>query len=55
MAVLPRAVNSTDVGVAPYYLMAFEPGGISTSAFIGTDPSHLNWQVDHEAGRCMHQ
>jgi hypothetical protein len=31
--------------------MAFEPGGISTTTFIGTNRTNLNWQVNHAAGR----
>lgn len=48
--------NSTVIGTPPYYLMAFEVGGIPTTNFAGTDPNSLNWQVNHQAGEpCYRQ
>lgn len=46
----PSTNDSTALGTPPYYFMAFEPGGFSTSSFVGTNPKNLTWQVDHAAG-----
>jgi len=43
--------DSNALGTPPYYLMAFEPAGISTTSFVGTSPSNLSWQVNHAAGK----
>ncbi|KIM87767.1 hypothetical protein PILCRDRAFT_814482 [Piloderma croceum F 1598] len=45
------STNDTNaLGTPPYYLMAFEPGGFSTTSFVGTSPTNLSWQVNHAAG-----
>lgn len=52
--ILPLAISNTTMysfGSAPYYLMAFEPDGFTTTTFVGTDHSNLTWQVNHAAGQ----
>lgn len=44
-------IKLSTFGSAPYYFMAYEPGGFSTATFSGTDPSDLTWQVKYGAGR----
>ncbi|CCM00033.1 uncharacterized protein FIBRA_02059 [Fibroporia radiculosa] len=39
--------NASELGVPPYYLIAFEAGGIPTTSMIGSEPSQLRWQVGH--------
>lgn len=56
MQVLPLAFNTTySFGTPGYYLMAFEPDGISTTTFVGVDHSNLTWQVNHAAGQSQHE
>ena len=45
--------NATSTGVPPYYLIAFEVGGIPTTTMIGNDPQNLSWTAIHKAGRAM--
>lgn len=46
--------GSTAVGVAPYYLIAFEPNGIPTTTMVGSDPNNLMWTANHKQGSlCM--
>ncbi|KII84724.1 hypothetical protein PLICRDRAFT_179070 [Plicaturopsis crispa FD-325 SS-3] len=42
--------DTTAIGTPPYYMIAFEPGAVPTTSFIGNDPNNLTWQVDHKAG-----
>ena len=50
---LPLVIESvTDdpsaLGVPPYYLMAFELGGVPTTTVVPS--TNLSWQVTHKAG-----
>lgn len=38
------------LGVAPYYLIAFEVGGIPTTTMVGSDPHNLSWTANHKQG-----
>ncbi|KAJ7595329.1 hypothetical protein C8J56DRAFT_775704, partial [Mycena floridula] len=38
------------VPVPPYYMMAFEIGGIPTTTLLGSNVSNLKWTVDHAPG-----
>lgn len=42
--------NITTLGTPPYYVIAIEANGFSTTSLVGTDPSNLSWQVNHAAG-----
>ena len=49
--------NST--GVPPYYLFAFEVGGIPTAQMVGSDPANLTWIANYRQGEgcvpnCVH-
>ena len=46
--------NTAAVGVPPYYLIAFEAGGIPTTTMIGSDPNNLSWQAIHKRGESLH-
>ncbi|GJE96422.1 hypothetical protein PsYK624_126190 [Phanerochaete sordida] len=37
-------------GVPPFYMLAFEPGGVPTTSVLGSDPTQLAWQVNHVRG-----
>ncbi|KAK7679058.1 hypothetical protein QCA50_018002 [Cerrena zonata] len=50
IVVTPINSSVTDIGVAPYTMYAFQPGGIPTMQNIGSDPNNLTWQVDHSSG-----
>ncbi|GJE96424.1 hypothetical protein PsYK624_126210 [Phanerochaete sordida] len=39
--------------VAPYYMLAFEPGGVPTTSMIGHDRSNLWWQANHQRGSSL--
>lgn len=39
--------NASSLGVAPYYMAAFEAGGVPTVTLVGTTTSNLSWQVRH--------
>ncbi|GJE96426.1 hypothetical protein PsYK624_126230 [Phanerochaete sordida] len=43
--------SSSQAGVPPYYMLALEPSGIPTTSLIGSDPSNLWWQANHQNGR----
>ncbi|KAJ7595332.1 hypothetical protein C8J56DRAFT_775523, partial [Mycena floridula] len=43
-------VEDNREAVAPYYMMAFEIGGIPTTTLLGSDVSNLRWTVDHVPG-----
>ena len=45
--------NSTYSPVPPFYMLSFEPGGISRSDFLGSDPQNLTWMVRHPQGMCL--
>lgn len=45
-----RTDNASAVGIPPYYLMAFVPGGIPTTSLVGSDPNNLTWTVNQPAG-----
>ena len=53
---LPVLVSSTNVsnpgaiGIPPYYMLAFELGGVPTTSMIGADLNNLQWQVNHARG-----
>ncbi|KZT35557.1 hypothetical protein SISSUDRAFT_1051199 [Sistotremastrum suecicum HHB10207 ss-3] len=34
----------------PFYMMAYEVNGPTTSSFLGSDPNSLSWQINHAAG-----
>ncbi|KZS94133.1 hypothetical protein SISNIDRAFT_549343 [Sistotremastrum niveocremeum HHB9708] len=34
----------------PFYMMAYEVKGPTTSSFLGSDPKSLSWQINHAAG-----
>jgi hypothetical protein len=36
--------------VPPYYLVAFEAGGLSTVSYVGYDVGNLIWTVNHLTG-----
>ena len=38
-------------GIPPYYMFAFEVGGIPTTQMIGSDPANLTWIADHKQGK----
>lgn len=42
--------NGSFLGVPPYFLVAFELGGIPTQANIGSDYGNLSWKADHKRG-----
>ncbi|GJE96423.1 hypothetical protein PsYK624_126200 [Phanerochaete sordida] len=46
-------ISLIGVGQPPYYMLAFESGGISTSSQIGYDPANLWWQVNHKQGSSL--
>ncbi|KAI0942404.1 hypothetical protein AcW1_003046 [Taiwanofungus camphoratus] len=45
--------NASAIGMPPYYLIAFEPGGVPTTSLVGSDPSHLSWRVNHKSGSAL--
>ncbi|KZP24229.1 hypothetical protein FIBSPDRAFT_888957 [Athelia psychrophila] len=47
VAALP---NSTSMGVPPYYMIAYESGGIPTTTNIGTNATNLSWQAGYGIG-----
>ncbi|KAI0084381.1 hypothetical protein BDY19DRAFT_909858 [Irpex rosettiformis] len=49
----PLTSNSTYTGVGPYYMFAFEPGGVPSVAMIGEDPKKLTWQNTHKSGSTL--
>ena len=51
LMVMNRTSNASDIGIPPYYLIAFSPGEIPTTSFIGTDPKDLSWTVNHPCGK----
>lgn len=42
-------------GTQPYYLIAYEPGGLSVAKFVGTDHNNLTWQVKFAAGQLLYE
>jgi hypothetical protein len=42
--------NLTALGTPPYYVIAIEANGFTTTSFVGTDPNNLSWQVNHATG-----
>ena len=42
--------DTTALGVPPYYLLAFEAGGVPTTTMVGSDPANLSWQAIHKRG-----
>lgn len=46
----PLLSNSSVIGVAPFYLIAFEVGGIPTTTMVGSNPSNLSWTANHKRG-----
>ncbi|KAH7886630.1 hypothetical protein F5I97DRAFT_1021469 [Phlebopus sp. FC_14] len=50
ISISPSNGNSSNVGMGPYYLLAFEPSGTSTTTLLGHTPSSLRWQVTHSIG-----
>lgn len=42
--------DTSAVGVPPYYVVAFEPGGVPTTQNVGNSSGNLSWLVDHAAG-----
>ncbi|TCD71080.1 hypothetical protein EIP91_000172 [Steccherinum ochraceum] len=47
------ANDSTKLGTPPYYLLAFELGGVPTTTMVGTDPTKLSWQANHARGSSL--
>ncbi|KAI5122265.1 hypothetical protein M0805_007129 [Coniferiporia weirii] len=45
--------NVSDVGVSPYYLIAFKEDGVPTTSYIGSDPNNLSWQVNQANGSTL--
>lgn len=45
-----RTSNPSDLGVPPYSMYTFEPGGVPHIQRIGSDPTSLSWTVDHLPG-----
>ena len=50
MVVTPGTGSTASLGTPPYYMLAFQPGGVTTRSLLGTDPANLQWTVDHPAG-----
>ncbi|KAL4248206.1 hypothetical protein ABKN59_007149 [Abortiporus biennis] len=53
LPIIVESLNASDpssVGVAPYYLIAFKPGGIPTTTPIGSNVAQLSWTVNHARG-----
>lgn len=51
MVIMPLDSNDPSaLGVGPYYMLAFEIGGIPTTSMIGNDPADLWWQANHKQG-----
>lgn len=50
LSIIPLNNATTYTGVPPYYLLAFEPGGIPTTTAVGSNPQNLTWQVAHKRG-----
>lgn len=50
LVIIPPASNASAVGVPPYYLLAFEPGGVPTTTMVGRDPKNLTWIANHKQG-----
>ena len=50
LVIIPPASNASAVGVPPYYLLAFEPGGVPTTTMVGSDPKNLTWIANHKQG-----
>lgn len=46
-----KSSNASALGVPPYYMLAFELGGVPTTTMVGSDPSKLSWQVRHKRGK----
>lgn len=46
----PRNPTDQLQGVGPFTMYAFKVGGIPTTQVIGSDPTNLNWVVDHSPG-----
>ena len=49
--IVPQTSTPNNVGVPPYYLFAFEAGGIPSVSMIGTDHNNLSWQNTHKRGK----
>ncbi|RDX44635.1 hypothetical protein OH76DRAFT_1307195, partial [Lentinus brumalis] len=47
---IPLNTSTTDLGVAPYYMMAYAERGSTTVSLIGNDPTQLTWQVQNPKG-----
>ena len=52
MSLIVQSVSNdtSAVGVPPYYLMAFESGGVPTTTMVGSDLSKLTWLANHKRG-----
>ncbi|KAI0791462.1 hypothetical protein BC629DRAFT_1509716 [Irpex lacteus] len=53
LLIVPLNTTPTYYGIPPYYLFAFEPGGIPSVSMIGTDPKNLSWQNTHQRGASL--
>ncbi|EKM55034.1 uncharacterized protein PHACADRAFT_208564 [Phanerochaete carnosa HHB-10118-sp] len=42
--------SPASAGIPPFYMLAFEPGGVPTTSALGSDLTRLLWQVDHVRG-----
>lgn len=51
--VIPQNSSFTTTGVPPWYLIAFELGGVPTTTMVGSDPNNLSWQVTHARGATL--
>ncbi|KZT05298.1 uncharacterized protein LAESUDRAFT_750736 [Laetiporus sulphureus 93-53] len=49
----PLSSKSSEMGVPPYYLIAFELGGVPTTRMVGSNASELYWQVGHREGSAL--
>ena len=47
----PLSGHDSVHGVPPYYLIAFEAGGVPTTTLLEGDPANLAWQVRHKRGK----
>ncbi|KLO16881.1 hypothetical protein SCHPADRAFT_994839 [Schizopora paradoxa] len=45
--------NASALGTPPYYMIAFNPGGVATTSFIGSDPNNLTWTVNQSGGSSL--
>lgn len=55
IVVLPLSKGAPINATAPFYIISYELGGISSTDFIGSDPNNLTWVVKHPQGEFSSQ